>query len=144
MSLQHAFLRPWLRYAWAAPYSLVGLLLGLVAVAFGARARLRAGAMEFSGGLLGEWLKRLPPAFCFSAITFGHVILGTDPLSLDCLREHEHVHVRQYERWGLLYVPAYLLSSLIELLRGRNPYRDNYFEREAYARAPARAHSRVA
>lgn len=144
MSLQHASLRRWLRYAWAAPYSLLGLLLGLVAVAFGARVRVCAGALEVSGGLWGEWLKRLPSAVSFSAITFGHVILGTDPASLACLREHEHVHVRQYERWGPLYVPAYLLSSLLELLRGRNPYRDNYFEREAYGRAPARAHSRVA
>jgi hypothetical protein len=44
------------------------------------------------------------------------------------------VHVRQYERWGPLFVPAYLLSSLVELLRGRRPYRDNWFEREAYGK----------
>ena len=143
MSLQHSIGRL-LRYGWAAPYSLLGLVLGLVAAVFGATARLRGGAIEFGGGLLGEWLGRMPPALSFSAVTFGHVILGTDHLSLARLREHEHVHVRQYERWGPLYVPAYLLSSLVELVRGRNPYRDNYFEREAYARAPARSPGRAA
>lgn len=143
MSLPHLLARL-LRYGWAAPYSLLGLLLGLVAVAFGATVRLRGGAVEVGGGLLGAWLRRLPPAFSFSAITFGHVILGTDHVSLACLRAHEQVHVRQYERWGVLYVPAYLLSSLVELLRGRNPYRDNYFEREAYARASARVQGRAA
>jgi hypothetical protein len=137
MSLLHVLGRL-VRYAWAAPYSLLGLTFGLVAVAFGATARLRSGAIEFGGGWLGDGLRRLPPALSFSAITFGHVILGTDHVSLACMRAHEQVHVRQYERWGPLYVPAYLLCSLVELLRGRNPYRDNYFEREAYARAPAR------
>jgi hypothetical protein len=43
------------------------------------------------------------------------------------------VHVRQYERWGPAFLPAYLLSSLLQLLRGRNPYRENHFERQAYA-----------
>jgi hypothetical protein len=41
------------------------------------------------------------------------------------------VHVRQYERWGPLFVPAYLVSSLVLWLRGRDPYWDNPFEVEA-------------
>lgn len=126
------------KYCWAAPYSLLGLLFGLVAVLFGATARRAAGAVEFGGGLLGSLLTRLPPQLSFSAITFGHVILGVDHRTLAEMRAHEQVHVRQYERWGLLYVPAYLLSSTVELLRGRNPYLDNYFERQAYAQAPSR------
>jgi hypothetical protein len=55
---------------------------------------------------------------------------------LDHCRTHELVHVRQYERWGPLFVPAYLASSAIIWLRGGDPYRDNPFEREAYAVAP--------
>ena len=69
-------------------------------------------------------------------MTLGHVILGQD---LDCLRysrRHEHVHVRQYERWGPFFLPAYLLASFILWLRDRDPYRDNPFEREAYDQAP--------
>lgn len=126
------------KYCWAAPYSLLGLLFGLVAVLLGASPRRAAGAVEFGGGLLGRMLRRLPPRISFSAITFGHVILGVDHRTLAEMREHEQVHVRQYERWGPLYIPAYLISSLLELLRGRNPYLDNYFERQAYAQAPTR------
>lgn len=131
------------KYCWAAPYSLVGLLFGLLAVLLGATGRRADGALEFGGGGLGRVLRWLPARFSFSAITFGHVILGVDHMTLAEMREHEQVHVRQYERWGPLYVPAYLVSSLVEFLRGRNPYRDNYFERQAYAQAPSRPrHSR--
>ena len=125
------------RYCWPAPYSLLGLAFGALAVLMGATARRAAGAIEFGGGALGRLLRRLPPGLSFSAITFGHVILGTDHVTLARLRAHEQVHVRQYERWGPLYLPAYLASSLFALLRGRNPYRDNHFEREAYAKESA-------
>jgi len=124
--------------AWAVPYSLLGLLFGLAVVAFGGRAQLRAGALEFGGGRLGRLAARLPAPLRFCAITFGHVILGTDAATLAAVRAHEQVHVRQYERWGIFFLPAYLLCSLFELLRGRRPYLDNAFEREAYAQAPSR------
>jgi hypothetical protein len=51
---------------------------------------------------------------------------------MDACREHELVHVRQYERWGPLFVPAYLLCWLVQMLRGKSGYWDNPFEREAY------------
>jgi hypothetical protein len=137
MPLRSALFRT-ARYLWALPYSLLGLAFGLAALLFGATARRQRGALEFAGGALGRTLARLPPSVSFAAITFGHVILGTDHGTLAQMRDHEQVHVRQYERWGPLYVPAYLLSSFIELLRGRRPYLDNYFEREAYAQAPSR------
>jgi hypothetical protein len=124
-----------LAYAWAAPYSAFGLALGVLALLLGARAHIHEGALEFGGGRLGVLLARLPAPFCFSAITFGHVILGVDHAALGACRAHEQVHVRQYERWGPLFVPAYLLSSLLQLVRGRRPYLDNRFEREAYSTA---------
>jgi hypothetical protein len=127
-----------LRYLWAVPYTLVGLLLGSVAVLFGGTMRRHHGVVEVFGGRLGSVLARLPQPFAFSAMTLGHVILAVDRSALAQLRRHEHVHVRQYERWGPLFVPAYLLSSLVQLLRGRNPYRENHFERQAYAAAPTR------
>jgi hypothetical protein len=43
------------------------------------------------------------------------------------------VHVRQYERWGPFFIPAYLLCSVWLMLRGYNAYLDNPFEVEAYA-----------
>jgi hypothetical protein len=66
-------------------------------------------------------------------MTLGHTILGRDRESLEVSREHEHVHVRQYERWGPLFIPAYLGSSAWMWLRGRDAYRDNPFEVEAFA-----------
>lgn len=127
-----------LRYLWASPYSALGLLLGAFAVLFGATARRHFGVLEIAGGRVGAVLSRLPEPLRFSAMTLGHVILAVDRSALGQLRSHERVHVRQYERWGPLFLPAYLLSSLVQLLRGRNPYRENHFERQAYAAAPPR------
>jgi hypothetical protein len=127
-----------LRYLWAGPYTLLGLLLGAVGLAFGAQWRRQYGVVEFFGGRIGNRLARLRQPWGFSAMTLGHVILAVDRSALVQLRQHERVHVRQYERWGPFFVPAYFLSSLLQLLRGRNPYRENHFERQAYALAPAR------
>jgi hypothetical protein len=121
-------------YAWAGPYTAIGLALGLIVVLFGGSGHARQGALEFGGGKLGRRLARLHGPFAFSAITIGHVVLGLDHRILAAVRAHEQVHVRQYERWGPLFVPAYLLSSLVQLVLGRRPYRDNRFEREAYAK----------
>jgi uncharacterized protein (DUF2062 family) len=73
-----------------------------------------------------------------AAITLGHVVLGRDQLSLDATRAHERVHVRQCEVWGPLFVPAYLVGSLVAALRGRRFYEDNPFETEARAGARRR------
>ena len=75
----------------------------------------------------GNLAKSLP----FRGITFGHVIIAVTEEELERLRAHERVHVRQYERWGILFLPAYLASSLWQLLRGRKVYWDNYFEVQA-------------
>jgi len=87
------------------------------------------------GGRLGRLCARLPAPFGFSAITLGHVIVGLDHATLAAVRLHEQVHVRQYERLGALFFPLYVGSSVVQLLRGRDPYFDNRFEREARALA---------
>ena len=46
------------------------------------------------------------------------------------------VHVRQCERWGPLFIPAYLVASAVLWCRGRDFYEENPFEREAYAACP--------
>jgi len=99
---------------------------------FGAQTRVVRGVLEFSGGWIGTRLCHPASRFPFRAITFGHVILGTDAAALDAARKHEHVHVRQYEAWGPFFLPAYLASSAWQLACGRRVYRDNWFERQAY------------
>ncbi len=120
-------------YLWAFPGTALGLALVPLAWMTGGRARLVQGVIEVHGGVVTFLLRRgLPGLAKPSAMTLGHVILGRDPDCLDFSRAHEHVHVRQYERWGPLFLPLYLLASLVLLCRGRDPYLDNPFEREAY------------
>jgi hypothetical protein len=96
---------------------------------------LVAGAIEAHGPLLGWGLRWLVPlAGGAEAITLGHVVLGRDARALSATRTHERVHVKQYERWGPIFLPAYFASSLWALATGRHPYFDNLFEREARSR----------
>lgn len=122
-----------LRYLWVSPATLVGLLLAALALLGGGRARRVQGVIEVGGGRLHRVVARLPEGLRFGAITLGHVIVGLDEAALARARSHEQVHVRQYERWGIFFFPAYLGSSLLQLARGRDPYRDNCFEVEAFA-----------
>ena len=127
-----------LRYLWAAPATLLGLLFAPVAWASGGGVRGVDGVVEIHGGLVARFLSRLPVIGSASAMTLGHVVIGQSRETLAQSRAHERVHVRQYERWGPLLIPAYLTASLWARLRGRHPYWDNGFEREAY-RAEERA-----
>lgn len=121
-----------LRYAWAAPATLVGLLAAAGVMLLGARATVVDGVVEVSGGRLGAALRASrPPRGRYCAITLGHVILGTAPDVLSHVRRHEHAHVRQYERWGLLFFPLYAAASVVAWLGARDPYWHNHFERQA-------------
>ena len=128
-------------YVWASPNTLIGLLFGFVMILFGAELRRQRGVAEFSGGGIGSLIARPALRIPFRAITLGHVILGTDQASLDAARDHEHVHVRQYETWGPLFLPAYVASSAWQLVCGRRCYRDNWFERQAWGTGGASGRS---
>ncbi len=104
-------------------------------ILLGGRARRVAGVLEVSGGLVGRLLGPGRVALPWRAMTLGHVILGIDAAALEESREHEHVHVRQYEQWGPFFLPAYAASSLWQLACGRRCYRDNWFERQACRRS---------
>lgn len=120
-------------YAWAGPATLLGLAVAAVALACGARGRSERGVLEVCGGRLATWLARLPGVRHFEAVTLGHVVLADSHVALDRQRRHERAHVRQFERWGVLLLPMYVVVGVFEALRGRHPYRDNFFEREARA-----------
>jgi hypothetical protein len=116
-----------LRYTWAAPTTLVGLLAGALALCSGGKVQRRRGALEFHGGF-ARWLADVGG---FAAMTLGHAIIGRDLWSLEFCRDHEQAHVRQVERWGIAFIPAYLIASLLAFARGEHYYRDNWFERDA-------------
>jgi hypothetical protein len=120
-----------LRVVWAGPNTLLGLFAGCLALATGGRARIERGVIEFYGGWLTNLFNWLLGGTSI-ALTLGHTVLATSRVALDIARDHEHVHVCQYERWGPLFLPAYCCGSLWAWYRGGRFYRDNPFEREAY------------
>ena len=110
-------------YAWASPNTLIGLVGGLAVLPCGGTVRIVRGVAEFAAGI--------PLRVRFDAITLGHVIIGVSEAKLSAARDHEHVHVRQYEAWGPFFLLAYAASSAWQFVHGRNVYYDNYFERQA-------------
>lgn len=119
-------------YAWASPATLIGLVFALPAWLAGARMTVVDGVLEVSGKPIGRVIAWLPAPLRFNAMALGHIVIGIDQATLAECRVHERVHVRQYENWGPLFFPLYVASSVWQLLRGRDPYWYNHFERQAY------------
>lgn len=113
---------------WTFPNTLIGLTVGTVGLLTGGKAQIEEGCIEFYGGVVEKWLERLN----VFGMTLGHTILGQTKNGLRIVRKHEQVHVRQYERWGPLFLPAYLGCSAWLWLKGKDYYRQNPFELEAY------------
>ncbi len=109
--------------------TLFGLILALIAYWLGASVKRRFGVLEVAGNARTPLLRSISSRF--EAITIGHVILGRNHGTLTRYRCHEHVHVRQYERWGLLFPVLYVLASFRALFTGKRFYWDNVFEVEA-------------
>jgi hypothetical protein len=117
---------------WASPWTLLGLAIGALGLLTGGKVQRAGRVIEFCGGAVRLGLRWLPFVRGASALTLGHTVLGQTVSDLDACRTHELVHVRQYERWGPLFVPAYLLFWWLLWLQGKSPYFDNPFEREAF------------
>lgn len=130
-----------LAYLWASPNTVLGLLFVLPTLLSGGGVQCVRGVLEIHGGFTTWFLARGFPRlnrYCgpAAALTLGHIVLGQNRELLESCRDHEHVHVRQYERWGILFLPAYYLSSMRALRRGAHPDFDNRFEQEAFAHEP--------
>jgi len=112
---------------WASPNTSIGLALGLI---LGGRFQVVDGVVEVHGPRIAYVLERMwVPA---AAITLGHCVLAQSAPLLHQTRRHERVHVRQYECWGPLFIPTYLLLSAGLALCGRDGYRENPFEVAAF------------
>jgi hypothetical protein len=122
---------------WVAPCSLVGLALATLVRLMGGQWRMGHGTLQ-AALPDGSWMARRSP---FHAITLGHVIVAVDEAALVGSLAHELVHVRQYERWGVVFFLAYPLASLWLWMAGRRPYWDNPFEVQARDEAAAVAES---
>ena len=68
------------------------------------------------------------------AQTLGRYILARETLD-DRTLAHELEHVRQWQRLGPLFLPAYVAASGVALLRRRPAYRGNRYEAGARRRA---------
>ncbi len=96
-----------LGFLWTLPNTLIGLVLGLLTFQ---RPRLAGGALVFDRRPRGlTWvLSRLMRR---TAMTVGFVILSAEPVAGSLLAHEEH-HIRQYRRWGPLFIPVYLLLAI--------------------------------
>jgi len=116
---------------WALPCSIVGAVLGVAVVLAGGGAKRSGLAIEVclhkGSAPAGSRAARLP----FAAITLGQVIVGVSCAELERLRLHEHVYVRQYLWFGLLFFVAYPLASLVAVLCGKGAHSGNPFEAQA-------------
>lgn len=124
-----------LKFIWAAPCSIVGLLLAIIPLALGGKAKWVNGAVEVTYRESPARCHPLTNKLLFRGLVCGHVILAVTEEELEGIRSHERVHVAQYERWGIFFLIAYALSGIWQLVRGRDPYWDNYFEIDARLRS---------
>lgn len=114
--------------SWTLPNSLLGLLLGVIGLAFGARMRWQPRELAL---VVRRW-----PWGHGGALTLGNVIVHTgDRLDTTCptyahragrciepsvsLADHERAHVYQYMLLGPLFLPLYLLCGGVGV---RNPF----------------------
>ena len=96
----------WLGFVWTSPNTLIGLVLGLCTFQ---RPRVADGAIIFDRaprGLTAVMLRAHRVA-----MTVGFVILSARPVT-GRLLAHEQHHIRQYEAWGPLFIPVYLVLAI--------------------------------
>jgi hypothetical protein len=125
-------IRQFALWIWASPWSCLGLSIGLLGLLTGGGVQRAGRTLEFYGGFNLWFLTHAPLVKNARAVTFGHTILGRTREILADVRQHEFVHVRQYELWGPMFVPAYLYWWAVLWLQGKHPYFDNPFEVEAF------------
>lgn len=121
-----------IRYIWAMPNTLLGLIFVPLALFTKGRMEIVDGVLEIHGGIVSWILNRCIPSRGYvGALTLGHVVLGYNEEFLNVYRRHEHAHVRQYEMFGPLFIPVYIAAGIYALIRGRDAYNGNYLERKA-------------
>lgn len=113
---------------WTSPNSVIGLLIALIGLAFGARLRwqgceralvVRRWPWGRGGALtLGNVIVHSGERLDVPCLTYAHRAgRGVEPLV--SLADHERAHVYQYMLLGPLFLPLYLLCGGVSV---RNPF----------------------
>ena len=93
------------RYLWALPNTLLGILLGFLGWSW---PRREEGVLIFEDVIgLPKWILEFKGA---AACCLGHTLLSYGSIEGKMFR-HEMVHVSQYEKWGIFFIPAYVWSA---------------------------------
>jgi hypothetical protein len=128
-------IKKWLCGIWTLPNTLIELLF--LPGAINGSVDVVDGALEIEGPLIRKTFRLITNSRgTLLALTIGQVVIGSNKTALLLAREHERVHVRQFERWGICFLPVYLLASAWAIFQGKHPYTGNRFEREAYEASP--------
>ncbi len=119
----------WLGFIWALPNTLLGfiiLLFGLKysKVEFDTIKYPHFRVMVGYNNLLYRIFTLLTK---MDAFTCGCMIFYCRNPSIYLIK-HEQEHIKQNMIYGIFNLPLYCLFGAIALLRGKHPYRDNYFE----------------
>jgi hypothetical protein len=115
---------------WASPLTLAGMLLALPVVLLRGHVQLLTTptcAVLVRGPFADRMLSRHPFG-AMTAMAIGHIIIAEHRGLSARVLVHELAHVRQAERWGILFPLAYLASSAWAALHGRDAYWHNRFE----------------
>lgn len=115
---------------WASPLTLAGLLLALPVFIWRGHVQLIRGrtlALLVRGPFADIALSHHPFG-AMTAMALGHVIIAEHQGLSSRVLLHELEHVRQAERWGVVFPFAYLASSAWAGIRGRDAYWHNSFE----------------
>ena len=84
-----------LRYLWALPVTLIGMLVVVMARSSGGSVQKVDGVLESAGGWPARILRRgFPFSGAVAAITLGHVVVGVSLDALSATRAHERAHVQ--------------------------------------------------
>lgn len=109
------------------PWTIVGHIVGIIFLLLGGDVQIgEEGTTEYR---IPKWMMKW--AGKWRGWTCGYVIIFRDFEDSTRWREHELQHVRQFEKWGIVFPYVYWAAGLWQMCKGKSFYWDNPFEVEA-------------
>jgi hypothetical protein len=115
---------------WALPLSIAGLLFAIPVALWRGHIHVVRGKTValLVRGPLADIILGHHPFGAMTAMALGHVIVSESQGLSARVLTHELVHVRQAEVWGPFFPFAYLASSGLAAIQGKDAYWHNHFE----------------